>query len=598
MKHSLRIAIKALGALCITALFYCILSSPSRFEHFCDTFFQEELSTNSLTLHYTVREPENYGIPAEQISLGSYDTDLSAQKRNLLYKSFALRTIIRGMLEKEAQITYDLVKYCLKTELERLDFYLLEEPLVPSIGIQSQLPILLAEYAFYEEADVINYLTLLSCVPEYFDSLLALEEERCARGLFTDSESVEELITYCEQILSQKDTHFLVETFAERLEPLALSSEKQTLYIEENLAKLTTCVFPSYERLKDFLIAHKNDAVNENGLYYLEGGTDYYAWLLRSEIGIDRSFEEIEAMLESALKQEASNIAALLQENPNLPEAQHTISLDTSNPAGLTAYLSKRAAHDFPDIPEVSVEISNVPSSLEPHLSPAFYLVPPLDDSQHNVVYLNNGALKEGVSFFTTLAHESYPGHLYQTAYENASDSHPIHRLLYFGGYIEGWATYAEQFSYQYLPVSKDLAALLSSSRAMTLNIYANLDLSIHAYGWTEEDCKTYLKKFGITGAESVHEIFQLVKQQPANYLKYYLGYLEICELRKNAEEKLGEKFNLKEFHEFLLEYGPAPFPLLEKYLEEWLHSSQNHKPHHRYQQTRQHIQRFTILNS
>ena len=108
----------------------------------------------------------------------------------------------------------------------------------------------------------------------------------------------------------------------------------------------------------------------------------------------------------------------------------------------------------------------------------------------------------------------------------------------------------------------------------MTLNIYAHLDLYIHAYGWTEEDCAAYLKKFGITGAASAHEIFLLVKQQPANYLKYYLGYLEICKLRQRAEKTLGENFQLKEFHEFLLDYGPAPFSLLEKYMEEWLHSS------------------------
>lgn len=571
MKRPFRITLYTFGILFILLFFYCVLSSPSRFENFCDRLFQEELSVNTLTLHYTVREPENYDIPAEQISLGSYDLDPSKEKWQLLAKRFFLCTISRSALSKEDQTTYDLLKYCLKTELDRLDFLLLEEPLVPSIGIQSQLPILLAEYRFYEESDVINYLTLLTCVPEYFDSLLSLEEIRCQQGLFTDRESAEELIAYCGQMLAQTPTHFLIETFSERLEALSLPSEKQALYIKENLSTLQTYVFPAYERLKNFLITHKNDGVNENGLYYLKNGTDYYAWLLRSEIGTDRSFEEIEKLLEAALTQDAAVISALLKKDPGLLEAQQNISLDFSNPAGLTAYLSKRAAHDFPAIADVSFEISNVPTSLEPHLSPAFYLVPPLDDCRHNVVYLNNGCLKEGVSFFTTLAHEAYPGHLYQTVFENNSGSHPIHRLLYCGGYIEGWATYAEQFSYRYLPISNDLATLLSTSRAMTLNIYAHLDLYVHAYGWTEENCRTYLKKFGITGAESLHDMFLLVKQQPANYLKYYLGYLELCQLRKQAEEALGEAFDLKEFHEFLLTCGPAPFHLLEKYMRECL---------------------------
>ena len=574
MKRRFQIFLFSFGVLLISCFLYGSLSSPVRFETFCNDFFQEELSSNSLTLHYTVRDPKKYHIDPSHLTLGSYSTDSSVQKRTLRTKYLMLLTIARGNLEKEDQITYDLVKYSLETELQRLDFWMLDEPLVPSIGIQSQLPILLAEYTFYEEADVINYLSLLRCVPEFFDSLLALEKLRCEQGLFPDSESAAALISYCEQFLAPDKHHFLLETFEERLSSLSLSPQKQAFYKKENISTLNTYIFPSYERLKEFLLVHKNDAVHENGLFYYKNGTDYYAWLLRSEIGTDRSFGEIEGLLEVALKQDAGTIASLLKMNPNLLEEQQKIHLDTSNPAGLTFYLSQRMSRDFPAIKKVNLEICSVPTSLEPHLSPAFYLVPPIDDYQNNVVYLNNGCLKEGLSFFTTLAHESYPGHLYQTVFKNASNAHPLHRLLYFGGYIEGWATYAEQFSYHYAPISQELATLLSCSRAMTLNIYAHLDLYIHAYGWTEKDCAVYLKKFGITGAASIHEMFLLVKQQPANYLKYYLGCLEILELKNQAKNMLGEAFDLKEFHQFLLDYGPAPFPLLEKYMEEWLHSS------------------------
>ena len=280
-----------------------------------------------------------------------------------------------------------------------------------------------------------------------------------------------------------------------------------------------------------------------------------------------KTFEEIKNLLESALKEDAASIAKLLEKNPDLLEQKNKLSFNSFSSSGLTAYLSKRISKDFPETDKVSVKICDVPASMEPHLSPAFYLVPPIDDNDNHIVYLNNGSLTNDLSFFTTLAHESYPGHLYQTVFENASHPHPVHRLLYFGGYIEGWATYAEQLSYHYAPISSDLATLLSCSRAMTLNLYSHLDLYIHAYGWTEKDCADYLKNFGITTAQSVHDMFLLVKQQPANYLKYYLGYLEICELHKEAEELLGEDFDLKEFHEFLLEYGPAPFPLLKKEL-------------------------------
>lgn len=571
MKRRLQILMITLCAIAIISLPLISLTSQGRFLKFCDDFFKEEMENNALTMHYTVSDPSRYGIESGEISLGTYDLDSGSQRNWLFGKSLAMQTFARGQLSSDLQKTYDLLKYSLETEIQGLDYLLLEEPLVPSIGIQSQLPILLAEYSFESEADVVNYLTLLACVPEYFDSILALEEEKLHAGLFMDNASAMELITYCEQFLAAKSTHFLAETFEERLTALTLEPERQTLYIEQNADLLESHVFPSYEKLRDFLNQNKNAGQNADGLYYYPDGTDYYAWLLRSEAGIDHSFEEIEALLEEALKKDARIIANVTKENPSLLSEKENISIDTSNPAGLSAYLAKRATIDFPEIPTVNVEIRQVPKSMEAHLSPAFYLVPPVDNCEENVVYLNNGCLNGGLSFFTTLAHEAYPGHLYQTVYESNTNPHPIQRLLYFGGYTEGWGTYAEQMSYYYAPISKDMAALLSSTRAMTLNLYSHLDLYVHAYGWTEEDCAAYLKKFGITNAGSIHDMFLLVKQQPANYLKYYLGYLKICNLKEKALNCLGSNFDLKEFHEFILSYGPAPFDYLEESLEIWL---------------------------
>ena len=463
------------------AILAVFLSSQSRFKNFCDEFFQEEMAANSLTMHYTISDPTAYGISCENPTLGRYTIDSSVQKKWVLTKMFGLKTISKKRLDKESQKTYELLKYSLETEWKRLKFPLLEEPLTPSIGIQSQLPILLAEYSFRQESDVKNYLTLLSCIPEYFQSLLALEEDKLQAGLFMDSASAKQLITYCREFLSDRKNHFLIETFQERLEALELDSEKRNIYIEENLSGLDSFVFPAYENLQIFLETHQNEGTNPNGLSYHPQGTDYYSYLLRSEIGCDKSFEEIEKILENALQKDAKIISGLTRSNSELLKERDSMILDTSNPKGLTSYLAKRSQHDFPAIPKVSLEIQSVPASMEPHLSPAFYLVPPLDGCEENIVYLNNGSLHNDISFFTTLAHESYPGHLYQTVYENNMQPHPIQRILYFGGYTEGWATYAEQMSYSYAPVSEELATLLSTSRSMTLNLYSHLDLYIHA---------------------------------------------------------------------------------------------------------------------
>ncbi len=571
MKKHRKIFLLVLAGLLLAGTLYLFLSSQSRFLNLCDKLFIEEMENNALTMHYTIENPENYGIQCSNLSLGTYNLNTRQQKCWLMRKYLTLKTIFRSQLSSDLQKLYDSLKYCIHTEMDGVEYTLFEEPLVPSIGIQSQLPILLAEYSLNNEADVANYLTLLKCIPEYFQSILTLENAKIQEGLFMDETTAEELITYCKEFCQTTEKHFLSETFQERISSLNLAPQKKTMYLQEHAEVLNNAVFPAYQKLQLFLEENRQSGQNADGLFYYPDGTEYYHLLLRSEVGVTHTFEEIETILDDALKKHATIIAKLVKDNPNLLTERQTLSLDTSNPSGLTLYLAKRASADFPKIPEVDLKICDVPPSMEPHLSPAFYLVPPIDSWQENVVYLNQSCLSEGISFFTTLAHESYPGHLYQTIYENSSHPHPLQRLLYFGGYSEGWATYAEQLSYYYAPISEDMATLLSTTRAMTLNLYSHLDLYVHAYGWTEEDCKTYLKKFGIVNASSVHEMFMLVKQQPANYLTYYLGYLEICHLKEQARNCLGSDFDLKEFHEFLLSYGPAPFPLLETYLQEWL---------------------------
>ena len=575
MKNRRKLLLYFLPILLLMTALILLLTSRLRFLRFCDNLFQEEMKSNALTLHYTLSDENAYGIETGELTLGSFEKNLSEEKRWLNKKLLLLKTISEKVLPFDLQMEYDKLSYSLKTQLEGCNFPLLEEPLVPSTGIQSQLPILLAEYTFTDESDVQTYLQILSCIPDYFDSLISYETSKIHSGLFIDPETCNELITYCEEFLSNKETHFLTETFVSRLSVLNLGKAKTSDYLQKNQEALHTFVYPSYEKLCDFLKLHKQEGTITDGLFYIPDGTDYYAWLLRSEIGCEKSFEEIESILETALKKDASIIAKLTKEHPDLLKDRYAIHFDTSNPVALTTYLSKRAEHDFPKVRKVSVELSNVPSSMEEHLSPAFYLVPPIDDWEHNVIYLNQRSLEKGLSLFTTLAHESYPGHLYQTIYENSTNPHPVQRLLYFGGYIEGWGTYAEQMSYFYAPISKEMATLLSSIRSMTLNLYSHLDLYIHAYGWTEEDCTAYLKKYGITNAQSVHQMYLLTKQQPANYLKYYLGYLEICALKEQARNCLGSAFDLKEFHEFVLTYGPAPFSLLESYLQNWLREQQ-----------------------
>ncbi|MGN0334677.1 MAG: DUF885 domain-containing protein [Lachnospiraceae bacterium] len=552
----------------ILLLFLLLSAVNLRFICFCDEIFREDLASNTLTMHYMLKHPEDFQIDTSAVTLGSFETDAKERQLWLQDRLDRLRSFPRFLLNEENTVTGDLLEYTLRTQLEGIPYTLYDEPLTPSIGIQSQLPVLLAEYAFDSTSDIETYLLLLSDFPRYIDSLINFEKAKIQAGMFMDEESAKELISFCQDFCAPGTEHFLYDTFSLRLEDVKMSREAYDSYIKRNASLISNAFFPAYRTLQKFLESSLSSCNPAKGLYHFPGGRDYYLWLIRSCIGTDRSLEEIEKLLDSAMEDEVRTIRQLVKNNPSLQNQKQSFRIDPSKTSELAEALRQKTFTDFPEIPEVSLSICHVPDSMSDYLSPAFYLTPAIDNYEENIVYLNDACLNGNLSFFTTLAHESYPGHLYQTIYENEQHHHPIRKIFYFGGYVEGWATYAEQYSYQMTGLPEDLATLMASGHAMTLNIYSHLDLYVHGFGWNEAQCADYLKKYGIP-LTSVHDIYMLVRQQPANYLKYYLGYLEICNLKEQCETALGSDFSLIDFHDFLLSYGPAPFSLLRTYLEE-----------------------------
>lgn len=175
--------------------------------------------------------------------------------------------------------------------------------------------------------------------------------------------------------------------------------------------------------------------------------------------------------------------------------------------------------------------------------------------------------MPDNLTLFTTLAHEGYPGHLYQTVYYSATNPDSIRSLLSFGGYTEGWATYSEMLSYYFAPLSDEQATLMQRNSSVILGLYALADMGIHYDGWTLLDTVSFFRDYGIQDTKTIEEIYNLIIADPGNYLKYYIGYVEFLELKKKAIEKWGDDFSQERFHKAILETGPAPFDILEEYV-------------------------------
>lgn len=539
------------------------------FQQFTADLFRQEVSSSTITLHYTLKNPETYGIKNTPITLGTYTTDQTALNASYENCLAVLNSFRRQKLSKENRLTYDVLKRYTKEALESVPFALYEEPLSPLTGIQAQLPILLSEYPFYSAEDIDCYLALLAEVPSHFASLIEFEKAKSKTGLFMSSRSAQDIIEECRSFTSMGDNHYLFSTFQDRLDNIPdLSENQKSAYISQHQKLINENVFPSYRKLSAAIAALKNTGKNENGLCYYSNGKAYYKYIVRRDTGSSRSIPELQALTKSQMAEDLMAMQSVLTKNTD--NNLVTLTLQSTDPLVILDELKQKCCGNFPDLPDVNIQVKQVQEEMAEYLSPAFFMVPAIDNTEENVIYINESHMPDDLTLYTTLAHEGYPGHLYQNVYYASTDPDPIRALLDWGGYTEGWATYVEMISYYYSGLESQQALLSQKNASVILGLYALADMGIHYDGWSFTETVSFFRNFGITDTQTIQDIYDLILGDPGNYLKYYIGYVEFLELKKSAIERWGNTFTQERFHKTVLDVGPAPFDIVEKYsLEE-----------------------------
>lgn len=560
------LTISTAAALLFTGCSFSTNTSQNKtFQSFTKEVFCQEVSSNSISLHYSLKEPEKYGIKAAPVTFGSFTTDSKGTAASLENLRAALKTFSYDNLSVQNQLTYDVLDYYLQMAEENAGYLLYEEPLGLVSGIQTQLPVLLSEYQFYNEEDVDTYLNLMKTTPEYFESLIAFEKEKSAAGLFMADYAADTVISQCTAFMEMGESNYLVSTFVERIGQLGLSTEAQSRYIKRNAQMLQSYVLPAYNQLISAVQSLKGSGKNEEGLCHLPDGKAYYEQVVAESTGSEKTVPELEDMTRRQIISDLEAMEKVL--NIAGSQAKETAAMEDNNPVTILNELENKTGGAFPEPPETVTQVKYVPEAMEEHLSPAFYMIPAIDNTEENVIYVNQSHMSNNLTLYTTLAHEGYPGHLYQTVYYAGTDPDPLRSIFNFGGYVEGWATYAEMCSYYLSSLSKEQATLLQKNSSIILGLYALADMGIHYDGWSRIDTVSFFKNYGIKDAKTIERIYELIIGSPGNYLKYYIGYVEFLELKKEWAEKKNSDFSQKEFHEAVLSVGPAPFALVEEYM-------------------------------
>ena len=534
-----------------------------QFRQFTKQLFCQELSSNTISLHYTLKNPKEYDIRENEVTFGTFPTDnknLLASVENL---EEVLKTFDYNKLSVENSLTYDILKCYLNMTERDADYILYDEPMGLVSGVQTQLPVILSEYPFYEQSDVDTYLQLMKTTPEYFASLLKFEQKKSKAGLFMSDKMAEQVIEQCKAFRDMEENNYLYSTFAERVQTVTSLSDKQKSdYIQKNARMIKAYVLPAYDNLICAIEKLKGSGKNEQGLCYLPKGKDYYEQVVEASTGSTRSVEEIRDMTRRQMTEDLEAMERVM----NISEKEVNAAIP-QNPTSILQDLQTKITTSFPKLPDTTYEVKYVPKAMQEHLSPAFYMIPAIDAYNENVIYVNEAQIGNTMALFTTLAHEGYPGHLYQTVYFANTNPDPIRTVLNFGGYVEGWATYAEMCSYYLAPLTKDQATLLQKNSSIVLGLYTLADIGIHYDGWSREDAVAFYKKYGIGDEDNVNRIYDLILGSPGNYLKYYVGYVEFLELKKDWVKEYGSQASQKEFHKAVLDIGPAPFKVVEKYI-------------------------------
>lgn len=556
------------------------LEEQAEFAEYLQETFNENVVSDTLTLHYTLAHPENYGITPPEVTYG--DTDISEEanaedKAETEDEIAKLEEFDYELLTAEQRFTYDVLYEYLQTNLLSYENPYLYEPFAYTSGLHSNLPVTLAEYTFYDQGDVDDYLKLLELTPDYFQVWLDFEQIKIDKGLFMNKQSANEVIRQCSDFIATPEENLLIETFNVNIEEVPdLTAEQIEEYKQKNYDAVMECIIPTYENTIAFFKQNKNAGTNDLGLVHFDGGAEYYEYLIRNKVGSDKTPEEIIELLDDSIDDVMSEFynIAMSDYEAYVSYYEDMDSLyDGVAPKETIEFFEEATSDRFPDIPDIDFTIEPVHESLEDIVSPAFFMTPPLDDYEHNAIYTNLDSDGAG-SLWSTLAHEGVPGHMYQFVYFLSNDPEPIRSLLNFNGYQEGWATYVELMSFDYYDGYNNeiYADLERVNTELNLLVSARVEIGVNYEGWDLEATSNYLTESGFNG-DAAQDIMDYVIAEPGNYQMYVLGWLEFKELREYAETELGDKFNESDFHKVLLDAGPCQFYLLRDRVEEYVNT-------------------------
>ena len=567
-----KIAAYVLSAVCalgsVTPL--CTLAEESdddQLEDLMTSEFVDTMEDDYMTLHFTLKDPSALNIEVPEPTFGNTDFRGEAEKAKSDAEKVLkeLDDIDRDSLTEEHQYDYDVMvdSYTYQKNWSDTDWewmFTADNNLVNSITTN------MTEFQFYDKQDFYDYVSVLDTVADYVNAALELTKEQADKGYFMNAASQEESLSEIRDFTDKTDDNPLIVDFKDDADASSFLSEEEKGTLENQVNDIViNDIIPACKTACDTLSAMKDKCVDD--FSDIENGLAYYTAAEQHTVGSAKPLQDQFDELDDFIRDKTAEYISLLQKNPDAGSTE----ISMSDPDQILTYLSNSLNdYGFPDCPDVNYTADYLDPSVVSGNVMAYYMSSPLDDYTDNVIRINRNNISDNTEFYNTLAHEGYPGHLYQHVYDLSRKHNYIRQLCGYLGYQEGWAEYAANDAMEWGIMSDEDARAVELNNDITYGLSALTDIAVHGLGWKEKDVSSYLSRIGLN-SEAASSLYQTAMQYPISYDSYGYGLCRFTVMRENAEEALGDRFDKTEFHEVILDHSDRMLDTVETDVENWV---------------------------
>ena len=544
----------------------------TQFNEMQKNWFIEGMEADYTDLHFSLVDPSKYGISDVEVTLGDIHYDVTEEDKqsvqDLKDKLTELHRYNIEELTEDQQIMYQCMEYYLELQIgfsETEKDYTFA--FTPNSGLNNNLVTVFTEFDFRSEQDVKDFITLLNDTGRYVDQAIEYTRRQAQDGIVQADSVIKSVQEQIDRFTSNTDNNEIIKVFTNAMNQMNLAGRNE--YIEEVKKGVLEILIPAFKRVYTMYDELKGQCRNDGAMSdYGQSGKDEYALIVKNKISTDKSISTIESDVRKALDKAYNSIIKNM-------DVDITEGYGYSDPYEILAYLKQAMAKDYPTIPEVDYDVAFLDKSVTSENTSAYYLIAPLDDPNKNVVKVNPSFVEtdpDGICI--TLAHEGYPGHLYQNTYYLTN--HPGNEFRYsmsFLGYAEGWAEYCEMKAYEYFLKNSREITYMQQNNMFNYLLYSYVDMKVHYDGWKNSDIVDFLKSyFQASYARSIaKDIMETVIGDPGLFLPYGVGMLYMISMREDTEKTLESKFNLQTYNKVILDTGEAPFPVLKQQVQKYI---------------------------